>query len=640
MLSKHALTTLAVGLAACFAPSAFAQTNATYQYMQLKKGLTVTAASPSSPAPAPTPAAPPAVPKAQLSTASIDFGAHALGSSSTGQVLLENQGNAMLSLTSGPTVTGDASFDLGGTSCGSSLAAGASCLTDIRFTPSQLNAVSGQVRFTSNDAAASLTVNLSGSGLAPVVGFLDGAAAAISSLSFPDTVIGVTASALSVTVKNVGNQALVLGNPGLSLAPPFALSSNGCSASTLAPGASCQVQLTFTPTAAQTYSDAGYGLTTQSNAAAARLGLSGKGINGTLSVTSVVPNKVELAGGLPKVQVNGTNFTATTQVLIGGVSTSCTLDSAISLTCAPPARASEGTATLTLQDSGDGRTATLASGLQYTALDVASLSLTSVSTLGGQSLLVNGKGFMPGATATLKGLALPCTVTSNVLLTCVTPAATAGTGNLVITNLNGSTVTKASAVTYAVPTTYSNLDAGKKASSITLSGDLLTASTSSTSWNSVYATLPKSSGKYYIEVLHNSTQTAVGILGSQETSTSGYAGSYASGVQYLSTGSMAIGGTNMSGPPSSAASGTLIGMAVDLDNKTLRFQFKPAAGVCGALSVSYSFATGLFPTNPAAFLPVLSLQGPSSGTVRTATANFGQSAFTCTVPSGYKAGWF
>jgi len=74
------------------------------------------------------------------------------------------------------------------------------------------------------------------------------------SLSFAGTAVGSTSSPATQTVENVGNYQLVFGNYGLS-STQLALDSSGASAcpittygATLAPAASCEIQISFTPT--------------------------------------------------------------------------------------------------------------------------------------------------------------------------------------------------------------------------------------------------------------------------------------------------------------------------------------------------------------------------------------------------------
>jgi hypothetical protein len=106
-----------------------------------------------------------AVPSADLSTASLDFGNQAQGvASATQAVKLSNSGNASLGIAS-ITATGD--FRETNT-CGTSLAANASCIISVTFTPSAAGARTGTLSITDNAPASPQSVSLAGSGVADV----------------------------------------------------------------------------------------------------------------------------------------------------------------------------------------------------------------------------------------------------------------------------------------------------------------------------------------------------------------------------------------------------------------------------------------------------------------------------------------
>ncbi|MFC4587025.1 choice-of-anchor D domain-containing protein [Sphaerisporangium corydalis] len=96
------------------------------------------------------------------SPASLSFGSRQAGSTSPAQtVTVTNSGSASAAL-SGVTTTGDYAQT---TTCGSTLAAGASCTVSVTFTPTASGSRPGTVRVASNDVNSPLTVSLSGSGV-------------------------------------------------------------------------------------------------------------------------------------------------------------------------------------------------------------------------------------------------------------------------------------------------------------------------------------------------------------------------------------------------------------------------------------------------------------------------------------------
>lgn len=139
----------------------------TYEYQKSVPGLRVsgtgtgTGSQPDTQPPA-------ASAKAETSTSFVDFGSVATHTTEKRQVVLTNTGNAGLGLTAAPAVLGDLAFGSDLTTCGTSLAAGQSCLTDVLFSPTAVGAVSGSLRFSTSIAGAPADVTLQGDGYNPV----------------------------------------------------------------------------------------------------------------------------------------------------------------------------------------------------------------------------------------------------------------------------------------------------------------------------------------------------------------------------------------------------------------------------------------------------------------------------------------
>lgn len=186
--------------------------------------------------------------------------------------------------------------------------------------------------------------------------------------------------------------------------------------------------------------------------------------------------------------------------------------------------------------------------------------------------------------------------------------------------------------------TWSTTD---KWSGITLSGGNLTATYSSQ--GGVRATDKQISGKYYFEITatnFSGSTTAVGIATSTQgvTGTDGPTNVNARTVVAV-TNAVYIDGVTQGNLLGAISNGTLICVAVDLDNKFLWFRLGAAGNWNG--NAGYNPATpsgGLsiahFTTAYAAY-PYAFLQASGA----TITANFGDSAFTGTVPSGFTSGW-
>jgi hypothetical protein len=202
----------------------------------------------------------------------LSFGNQAVGTTSAAQSLtLHNTGTAGAT---GITVAVTAPFARLAGSCGTTLAAGATCTITVNFTPTATGAASGSVTITANVGVSGSPVLLSGTGVAPVI------SATLTPTSHnygtvtrtcPGTTIAQIAAcavdpAQIFTLTNTGNVTLTgIGNgvvggtnateytfrPVLSTCGP-AVGGQLVATTTLAPGASCVVTVQFQPKTAQT----------------------------------------------------------------------------------------------------------------------------------------------------------------------------------------------------------------------------------------------------------------------------------------------------------------------------------------------------------------------------------------------------
>ena len=139
---------------------------------------------------------------ATLNPASLTFAATAVGSSSAAQaVTLKNTGTSTLTITSGGisiTGTGAGSFSKS-TTCGSTLAGGASCTISVAFKPTAIGSLTATLDVADNATGSPQKATLTGTGSAAIV-------LTPSPVTFPNTVSGTTSQAQVVTVKNAGLQ--------------------------------------------------------------------------------------------------------------------------------------------------------------------------------------------------------------------------------------------------------------------------------------------------------------------------------------------------------------------------------------------------------------------------------------------------
>ncbi len=178
-----------------------------------------------------------------FAAADVAFGNRNVGETGPNQdATIRNTGNGPMSV-SGLSLVGTNPGDFGIVSngCTAPIAAGASCIVRLSFTPTASGARSARLRVVDTAPGSPHQVNLTGFGTRPVF------AVSPTSLAFPDTVLGESSAAKSVTVRNTGNGPLTMSR---SLVGPdandFFVSATSCGG-LLAPAASCTVSVRFRP---------------------------------------------------------------------------------------------------------------------------------------------------------------------------------------------------------------------------------------------------------------------------------------------------------------------------------------------------------------------------------------------------------
>ena len=155
------------------------------------------------------------------------------------------------------------------------------------------------------------------------------------------------------------------------------------------------------------------------------------------TVTSISPSSGPLGGG-QAVTITGTDFTGATAVTIGGTAaTAVTVVNATTITATTPAGSAGTASVLVTTPSG-----TYSAGALYThqaAPTVTSISPSSGSLTGGQSVTVKGTGFTGVTSVTIGGTAATAViVTGSTSLTAIAPAGSAGTASVLVTTPGGT----------------------------------------------------------------------------------------------------------------------------------------------------------------------------------------------------------
>jgi hypothetical protein len=189
----------------------------------------------------------PAAPGVSLTPPSLVFASRTVATTSAPQtVTLANSGTATLNIRS-MAITGDFAF---ASTCPTALAAGATCLIDVKFTPLVEGSRLGSLDISSDAAGSPHSVSLSGNAVsasAPV------ATLSTPALDFSVQPVNADSAPLAVTVTNTGTATLTFG--AVNITGDYRLDALAAGASppacpvNLAPGASCQFAVIFHPVA-------------------------------------------------------------------------------------------------------------------------------------------------------------------------------------------------------------------------------------------------------------------------------------------------------------------------------------------------------------------------------------------------------
>ena len=209
----------------------------------------------------------------------LSFGTVSLGLTSAAQTVTVTDTSTVAA--SGFTMgvsgqIGSSQFGVAQSTCGGTLAAGASCTAGVTFAPTATGATTGVLTFASTAMTTPATVPLSGTGAA-------GAAIGVTpgSIVFATTGVGAVSTQTLVTITNTGISAS-LSNLTLVVSAGFAVVNNACGA-TLSPGLSCTAGVEFAPTSGG--AETGTLTVTSTTATTASVPLSGVGIDFTLTVS-------------------------------------------------------------------------------------------------------------------------------------------------------------------------------------------------------------------------------------------------------------------------------------------------------------------------------------------------------------------
>jgi hypothetical protein len=344
------------------------------------------------------------VDSAVLSPTAATFLDQVVGTTSPSDTLtLTNSGNLALSVGTlngvniavGASSSGEFSTKAAGGSDGCSntiVPAGGSCSVYVVFTPSATGARSGSVTFplTYGDSTiATRTASLSGNGIP------SGNSVQVTpvGIQFGNQIVSIVSAANTVTLTNTGNVPVQIGTD--SSTAGFAISSDSCASSTIQPGGTCYVYVTFKPAAAGAASGT---LTIADNGAGGphAVALSGTGI---LATQQIVLSQTSVAFGS---QPAGSSSSPTVVYITNQGATNVTINSiALSGTNAADFQMSNACATYFYANQSCSVTITFAPVASANGALTASIAVKYVASGTPQTITLTGTAVAPGPAAAL-----------------------------------------------------------------------------------------------------------------------------------------------------------------------------------------------------------------------------------------------
>jgi len=225
-------------------------------------------------------------PMATLNPTSLSFGNQNVGTTSNAKsIQLKNTGNGALTISS-IAISGTNATDFAQTNnCPGSLAPGAQCNINVNFSPTDFGTRTASLSISDDALNTPQTASLTGSG---TTGSSTTVTLSPNKISFGNQQIGSASIAQTTTLQNTGHSILVITNIAVAGPNPgdFA-QTNNCGV-TLAAGASCAFNVTFTPTASGNRS-ATLNITDNAGGSPQHVNLAGTGVGpmATLNPTSL-----------------------------------------------------------------------------------------------------------------------------------------------------------------------------------------------------------------------------------------------------------------------------------------------------------------------------------------------------------------
>jgi hypothetical protein len=325
-----------------------------------------------------------------LNPTGLSFSSQPVGTTSAPQTItLTNNESTTLNING---ITATAPFSETNT-CGSSLAASASCTISVTFAPTASGSAQGNLSIADSAPGSPQVVPLSGAGVAA-----PGVTPAPASLTFASQTVNTTSAAQSVTLTNSGSATLNITGVTITGVNAGDYSETNTCGATLAASANCTISVTFTPTAVGTRT-AFISVTDNASGSPQTVALSGTATAATAPVVLLAPTTLTFASqtvnttsaaqsitltnsgnatlNLTGITITGTNAGDYSETNTCGATLAASANCAISVTFRPTATGTR-TASVSIADNASGSPQTVA--LSGTAVAASAPAVTLAPT--------------------------------------------------------------------------------------------------------------------------------------------------------------------------------------------------------------------------------------------------------------------
>jgi hypothetical protein len=347
-------------------------------------------------------------PTLTVSPLSLTFGPQLIGTPTAAQTVTVNNNTTMAISFTGVAISGGApaaantDFKSPSNTCGTSIAAGASCTIGVVFTPSVAAVETANLVITDADSTSPQTVSLTGTGTNSAL------TVAPLSLAFGSQPVGTATAAQTVTLTNNSNAAIAFAGAVVSGGAPSAANSDFTTTTTcvgnIAVGTPCTISVVFKPSVASAET-ANLVITDADSTSPQTIALTG---TGTSSSSALMVNPTSLAFGS---QTINTASAAKVVTLTNNSNAAIAFTSATVMGGSPAAANADFTATNTCGTSIAANASCTVSVVfkpSVAAAETANLVLADAAVPNPQTVTLTGTGT---ASATFSLSAAPTTLT-------------------------------------------------------------------------------------------------------------------------------------------------------------------------------------------------------------------------------------